>query len=172
MDEFEYERAIEQYTEPLLRQAYFYTKNKYAAEDIVQDVWIKFYETNGYDEQGQLAAYLHKMTYHKCLDYLKSWSYKKCVVKEKIEHLTKGNPIELAVLNNEQSAMIEKAILKLSLKLREPIVLFYYEELKIKDIAIVLSIPESTVKSRLTKAKLVLKELIGDMEEGELADGI
>lgn len=77
----ELEQIIEEYSNHLLRLAYFYTKNQAAAEDVVQDVLIKFYQSN-YEERGQVKAYLTTMTINKSKDYLKSWAYKKFNCKQ------------------------------------------------------------------------------------------
>lgn len=79
MNEY-FEQIINEYSKHLLRIAYFYTKNRHAAEDIVQDVYIKFMQSD-YSESGQLRAYLTKMTVNKSKDYLKSWAYKKYSLK-------------------------------------------------------------------------------------------
>ncbi|GLC90476.1 RNA polymerase sigma factor [Lysinibacillus piscis] len=71
-----FHQIVDEHSEHLLRIAYYYTKNLHAAEDIVQDVFIKFSQSN-YIEQGLLHAYLTKMTVNRSKDYLKSWSYRK-----------------------------------------------------------------------------------------------
>lgn len=154
------ESIIDQYSETLLRSAYYYTKNSKVAEDIVQDVFIKFYYDTNYIEQGQLKAYLVRMTINKCKDYLKSWSYKHLVWKDKIFGGSTRNDWH----RQQEEQIIEQVILKLPIKLREPIVYFYFEEMKIKDIALLLEIPESTVKSRLTKGKNELKQMLSSIE--------
>lgn len=68
------EQINDEYSKHLLRIACFYTKNRHAAEDIIQDVYIKFMQSD-YLESGQLRAYLTKMTVNKSKDYLKSWAY-------------------------------------------------------------------------------------------------
>lgn len=161
-DELELQHMMRRYTEKLLRIAYFYTKNAQAAEDIVQDVFIKFYYAKSYNEQGDLQAYLTRMTINKCYDYLKSWSYRMLIFKEKLDFSKSYEEDSLIRRSEEQE--IEQAILALPVKLREPVVYFYFEDMRIKDIAQLLEIPESTVKTRLTKAKRVLKETLCEIE--------
>lgn len=76
------DELVDQYAEHLLQLAYFYTKDRYSAEDIVQEVFMKFLEAN-YEERGTVRAYLSRMTINKSKDYLKSWAYKKVQLKEK-----------------------------------------------------------------------------------------
>lgn len=161
MNEQQLALLMDTYAEKLLRIAYFYTKNVQSAEDIVQEVFIAFYYTDKYKEKGELGAYLARMTSNKCKDYLKSWSYRTHLLKDKL-HIWKHDDVPVKLIEDAEAYEVEQAILQLPLKVREPIVYFYYEEMKIKDIAELLAIPESTVKTRLMRAKeLLRKELQG-----------
>ncbi|HCQ89666.1 MAG TPA: hypothetical protein DIU45_07890, partial [Clostridium sp.] len=51
-----------------------------------------------------------------------------------------------------------EAINKLSEELRVPTILFYYEDISVKDISKIMDIPEGTVKSRLSRARSKLQE--------------
>ncbi|MCS1392737.1 hypothetical protein NXZ77_14260 [Lysinibacillus boronitolerans] len=76
-DHEKFEQLMAIHTEQLFRIAYYYTKDLQIAEDIVQDVFIKFYHQKHYEERGEMKAYLARMTINKCKDYLKSWAYRK-----------------------------------------------------------------------------------------------
>ena len=81
----EMQHIMDEYTDLLFRIAYYYTKNASTAEDIVQDVFIKFYYQVNNEVPNHLRAYLAKMTANKSKDYLKSWAYQK-------QKLTKNLP--------------------------------------------------------------------------------
>ncbi len=148
---------IEEHAAHLLRLAYLYVKNRQTAEDIVQEVFIKFSQ-RGYEERGQLRAYLSTLTINQSKDYLKSWHYKKLLLQEKIFPVQGGNrQRDELVAAEERSQIGGAAILKLSLTYREPIILYYFEEMKIRDIAQLLGIAENTVKTRLKRAREALK---------------
>lgn len=149
-------QLMDDYTELLYRVAYYYIKDSHTAEDIVQDVFIKFYHQSGYEERGESKAYLIRMTINLCKDYLKSWTYRKVSFQQKI--FPKQEMLDHNVcLQKDEEALIGDAILRLPLKQREPIMYFYLEDMSIKEIAILLNIPENTVKSRLRKGKALLK---------------
>lgn len=61
---------------------------------------------------------------------------------------------------------LEKVLNQIDSDLRTVIVLFYYDDLPIKDIAEILNIPEGTVKSRLSRARDKIFEIL-KKEEGE-----
>ncbi|SDO09584.1 RNA polymerase sigma-70 factor, ECF subfamily [Psychrobacillus sp. OK028] len=153
-----------QYTEPLLRLAYYYVKDLQAAEDIVQEVFIKFYHNkNYYEDRGELKAYLSKMTVNKSKDYLKSWTYRKVQLQNKLFPPTgKSNADEL--VRKDEQAIIGEAILELPLKHREVLIYFYFNEMTIAEVAQFLSIPESTVKTRLRRGKELLRNQLKGIE--------
>lgn len=154
--EMDFEQIIDDYSAHLLRLAYFYTKNRHAAEDIVQEVLIKFYESN-YEERGQLRAYLTTMTVNRSKDYLKSWAYKKIQFESRWRMKTSDHD---HVVQQEERSKIGAAILLLALKYREPIILYYYEELSVSDVARLLEIPENTVKTRLKRGRDQLRPVL------------
>lgn len=156
------EKIIDEHAAHLLRLAYFYVRNRHVAEDIVQEVFIKFAE-HTYEERGQLRAYLSTLTINKSKDYLKSWHYKKLILQEKI-FIAPAKEQRDALIEAEERSQVGAAILRLPLSFREPILLYYYEEMKIAEIAKVLSIPENTVKTRLKRAREALKPYLKQEE--------
>ena len=130
--------------------AYSYTKNEQDALDVVQDSIQK----------GWLA--LEKLTNR---DQMKSWFYT-ILVRTAIDLLRKQKRVELIgddsllLLSEEDSYLnldLQQALHRLPLQLREVVVLRYFEDLKIEDVAHILTIPLSTAKSRLYKALKLLK---------------
>ncbi|WP_241774636.1 MULTISPECIES: sigma-70 family RNA polymerase sigma factor [Lysinibacillus] len=69
----------------------------------------------------------------------------------------KANKQRDELIEAKERSHIGAAILKLPLTYREPIILYYYEEMKIAEIAQVLGIVENTVKTRLRRAREILK---------------
>lgn len=155
------EHIVEEYSTHLLRIAYFYTKSRHAAEDIVQDVFIKYMQSN-YEERGQLKSYLSMLTINKSKDYLKSWAYKKLKFESKWWMKTTDKD---HLIQQEERSKIGAAILSLPLKYREPIILYYFEEMPITKIADLLGTNENTVKTRLRRAREQLRPVLeGDWE--------
>lgn len=68
------------------------------------------------------------------------------------------------VNDNYQNIDLKRAIDSLNEELKLPIVLFYFEDLKVSEIANVLDIPEGTVKSRLSRAKSKIAHSLGERE--------
>ena len=160
----ELERIMEQHTESLIRLSYYYVKDLHIAEDIVQDVFIKFYQSEDlYKERGQVKAYISRMVINKSKDYLKSWSYRKVQLQNKLFLTESRKNADVLILRDEQE-LVGEAILQLPLKQREVLMYFYFEEMTIAEITDLLIIPESTVKTRLRRGKELLKPQLQGIE--------
>ena len=160
----ELEEIMQQHTERLIRLAFYYVKDLQSAEDIVQDVFIKFYDNQqNYEERGELRAYLSRLVINKSKDYLRSWTYRKIQVQQKIFAKQTITKRDMLVQQDEQT-LVENAILALPLKQREVLIYFYFEEMPVINIAELLCIPESTVKTRLRRGRELLRPKLQHIE--------
>ncbi|MEL3961671.1 RNA polymerase sigma factor [Lysinibacillus endophyticus] len=158
-----FEELVETYAESLIQVAYSYVKNKQMAEDIVQDVFIKAFEKKSqFRGDSSYKTYLYKMTINRSYDYLRSWSYRNHFLTNKFSNLfgVHKSMDEFLVIEDER-AVIGNEVLKLKPKYREVVVLFYFKELKIEEIATILDCSINTVKTRLSRARNMLKERLG-----------
>lgn len=153
-----FEDAVEQHTAYLIKLSYLYVKDKQVAEDIVQETFIKLYKKFGETISIEnVKAYLVTMTVNRCRDYFRSWHYKKVQITDLFEKQEKYK-IEPEETNVAQS------IMQLPIKYREVIILFYYDEQRTSEIALILKIPVGTVKTRLQKARHLLKDILVEEE--------
>lgn len=163
------EQFIREHGEELLRLAYTYVKNREAAEDVVQDVLLKAYEQREQFRGGSTyRTYLYRMTINRSYDYLRSWSYKNTVLTNKIQQIFQGTKSsEQQVIDLSENKRLGQAVFELPVKYREVIILYYYKELKIDEIAHLLSCTDNTVKTRLRRGREKLKSQIegGDWDE-------
>lgn len=159
----QFQLVMDQHTEHLFRIAYYYTENVHVSQDIVQDTFVKYYTTKTYEHRGELKAFLSRITINLCKDYLKSWTYRKMIVQEKLLPQRTVEQEDALLLKDERD-LLDEAILRLPLKQREAIVYFYLEQMTIREISVLLEIPENTVKSRLRSGKKILKEKLANVE--------
>lgn len=156
------QELIGEHYEMLRKLAYTYVKDTALAQDIVQDVCVKIIEKgNQFRGESTYKTYLMKMTINRCHDYLRSWSYKNQILTNRFYDLfTRSSPEMKMIKKNEKTALAIH-IFRLKPQYREVIVLYYYEDLSVKEIAGLLSCSENTVKTRLSRARQQLKERIG-----------
>ena len=152
--------AMNLHGQDLLQLVYSYVKNKAIAEDLTQDIFVKCYKAlHTYNGKSKFKTWLWRIAINQCKDFLKSWYINKVVVTEEEpeNHRTKNDLVEYEVIQREDDDELIDAIMQLSIKYREVIYLFYYEELPIKEIAMMTDVSDNTVKTRLRRAKELLK---------------
>ncbi|SOC11408.1 RNA polymerase sigma-70 factor [Ureibacillus xyleni] len=154
------EWLMEEYGDMVIRLAYTYVKEKQIAEDISQEVFISCYKhLYNFEQKSTYKTWIYRITVNKCKDYLKSWSYRNVYYRDKVQSFFKGSihSSESKILANEENEELFHKVLALPTKLRESIILYYYEGFTIDEIAELLSIKSNTVKTRLHRARAALK---------------
>lgn len=161
-DERAFREAMEAYSDYLLRIAYLYVQDWQIAEDIVQDTFLSYYvKFEQFEERASLKTYLVRIVINKCKDYLKSWKYRKLTLTNQFFSAKKDTG---TAIQNEERLDIADAVLSLPIHLREVIIHFYYEELSVLEVAALLSVSDNTVKTRLRRARQLLKEQLSQDE--------
>jgi len=164
---------MEDHGEYCLRVAYLYVKDWAIAEEIVQDVFFAYYQQQErFEQRSSLKTYLVKITVHKSHDYLRSWKNKRHVLFEKLHiGVSKRSP-ETSLLEKDERKIVTAALFELPIIYREVIILYYYQELKVREIAEVLACAENTVKTRLRRARQILQEKLDKNHWEVLEDDI
>ena len=138
------------------------------AADLTQETLLR-----GYRDLATLklperfGAWLRGIAHRVCLDWLKSKQQSQVPFTRLARN---GNPQELLVCGDGASAAVEQAdevrrlmaeIEALSGNHREVLMLFYYGEMSYRDIAQLLGVSTATINARLTEARTLLKERLG-----------
>jgi RNA polymerase sigma-70 factor, ECF subfamily len=151
---------MDQYGDAILRLTFTYVKNIHIAEDLSQEIFVKCYEKlASFRGEASLKNWLYRIAINHCQDYLRSGYAKYILVTETFQKFLKAKeetPEEI-LLKKDQSEGLTKEILALPIKYRELIFLFYFNELTTREISEVLNQNENTIKTRLRKAKELLK---------------
>ena len=110
-----------------------------------------------------MKTWIYSIAINQCKDYFRSWHYRKVQLLKPFEsHQIK---IELTpedyFIQKVESHRIAEAILSLNLKYREIILLYYYREFSLEEIATLLELNPSTVRTRMQRAKDRLKKILG-----------
>ncbi|TCN22339.1 sigma-70 family RNA polymerase sigma factor [Mesobacillus foraminis] len=145
----------------ILQLVYSYVKNRSIAEDLTQDIFVKCYKSlHTYSGKARIRTWLWRIAINHCKDYLKSWYARNVILTEKETEPAyhQDKTVEQTVIQKGEDQELAEAVMELPIKYREVIYLFYFEELSIKEISEVTDIKENTLKTRLRRAKDLLKE--------------
>lgn len=147
------------YANTIYRVAYHATKNPADSEDILQDVLLKLYRSpNTFESPEHVRRWLIRVTVNQSRKLLRSaWFRKTAPLEDYAATLQFESPQESALF---------LAVIDLPPKYRVPIYLYYYEGYSVKETAALCGLKESTVSTRLQRARQKLKEMLETMEEG------
>lgn len=154
-DEFA-RKMIETYSNTVYRLAYSLVNNHYDADDIHQEVFIRYLKKRPlFQNTDNERAWFLRVTINCCKNHWKSaWM-------RRITGFTEDNLPPYFELEPEDLELIE-AVKKLPEKYRMVIHLFYYEDLSIDAISKVTGIKLSTIRTQLTRARKMLKKGLED----------
>ena len=144
------QELIERYQNNLYAIAFNICKNQADAEDVVQDTLIQYYTTSkDFEDEQHIRAWLIRIVINKAKNTtLAFWRRNRRSLEDYIETLTFENP---------ESENLFEEVLKLPEKYRIVIHLFYYEDYSVREIADILKLSESNVKTRLSRGRSLLK---------------
>ncbi len=147
------------YKDTIYRIAYTYVHNHQDSEDVLQEVFIKYLNSNDLFESLDNEKYwLIRVTTNICKNKVTSFWNKKIIINE--------NVIDVAQNKDEtEKARIYSILTNLPNKYKEPLVLYYYEDFKIEEIAKILKKTTCCIKKRLERGRQMIKKEIEVNEE-------
>lgn len=129
------------------------------AEDLTQDAFLRMLDhIDQYAYPRPFKSWLYTIATNLARDYFKSAESRRTV--ELYDDSASTDPPDNDVLTSEETAYVVAALKRLPIHQRETVILRYYQELSLAEIANALHIPLGTVKSRLS---LGLKQLRGEL---------
>lgn len=148
---------VEEYGDMVYRIALTQLKNSADADDIYQEVFISLIKNiEKIESEQHLKYWLIRTTLNKCKNHFKLFWNKM---------VDKTSTFEYNLSYENELDEIRELVTSLPLKFKDVVFLHYYEGYNVKEIADILDIKEGTVKSRLFKARNLLKT---EIIKGEL----
>ena len=165
---YDIETLMRQYGNDVLRTAYMYVKDVHTAEDIFQDVFIKVNQKlSTFEGNSSIKTWLIRITINTCKDYLKSaWNRRVVPMMEYQEDAIVSESDYEEVEKQDTNQLVKNTVLSLPEKYRDVVLCVYFQDMTITEAAKTLGIAEGTAKSRLSRARLRLKEVL----EGRISD--
>src|SRR5271156_6237231 len=172
------DQLIELYQHRLLRYLLFLTGKREVAEDLFQETWMRVLLRGAqYNGKARFDTWLFTIARNLVIDL----SRKRTMAS--LDEMSEGGederPFEIAMSgpspleqfqSREDCAEVGEVLLKLESNYREVLVLRFYEELSLEEIATVTKAPLSTVKSRLYRGLAALKPQMEQLRGSRLAE--
>ncbi|WP_438351959.1 RNA polymerase sigma factor [Paenibacillus sp. FA6] len=150
-------RCITDHKENVYRLAFSYVKNKENALDIVQDSICKAITSiDSLDNPEVVKSWFYRIVVNTSLDFLRRQKRIQFVDDDMLDAYSPGK------VDVYQDIDLERTLDDLPLKYRSIIVLRYFEDLKINEVAEVLNENVNTIKTRLYQALQLLKIQMND----------
>ncbi len=143
----------------VFKVAYALLRNPHDAEDVVQETFMSLYRSKAWRQMNDERAFLARAAWRQAVDRIRANAKQHEDDPEAAQTLParEANP-EQTMLAADAHAAVHRLIDALPEELRQPIALSSVEELNSRQIAAILSIPEGTVRTRLMRARQVLKQ--------------
>lgn len=158
------DRLVQLYEKDLLRICCVYLRDRSAAEDVVQETFLKAFKNIGsFRGESSEKTWLTRIAINCCRDYRRSAWYKYIDSRITLDQL----PIIYSAPPSDEHIALTMEIMKLKPKYMEVVLLYFYEGYLIKEIATMLNLTEAAVSSRIHKAKQKLKDALEGGEGDE-----
>jgi len=172
-DRAEYARLVENYYQPIYRLALKMLGNPQDAEDILQETFIKvFKHINTFDERSSLSTWIYRIATNEALMFLRKKHPEFVSIDQPAENEeSEQEPIQVVdwcclpeneLMSNEAKTHLDQAVTSLLPGLRAVFVLRDIQGLSTRETAEVLGISEMAVKTRLSRARLRLREVLSE----------
>ena len=134
-----------------------FLRNRADAEDLTHDAFIRAYENlRRYQLERKFSTWLFTVAANLCRNRLRYRRYHPVI--EPLDLQEGGIDPAAAVAREDRQVRVKRALESLSPGYRSPLVLRYYNELSYREIGELLSLPEGTIKTRIHRAKVMLKQ--------------
>jgi RNA polymerase sigma-70 factor (ECF subfamily) len=136
------------------------------ADDIYQETWLKACaKIDQYDKANEFEPWITRICVNTYRDQLRKKARSLIFDGFKSQEAKDSVMENVSEAENQDFSDIHVAVRRLPEKLRTTVILYYFQDLNIGETAKALRIPSGTVKSRLSKAKKMLKEMMSDEVE-------
>jgi RNA polymerase sigma-70 factor (ECF subfamily) len=149
--EAQFEALVERQSRFVYRVAFAVLRNAHDAEDVVQDAFLKLYRLDAWQAMNDERAFLARTAWRLAVDK------RRRAPLLNLDLPSIQNP-EDAALASDWNSRIHSMIDALPEDLRQPLALSSLEEMNSREIAAIMGIPDGTVRTRLVRARQLLRQ--------------
>lgn len=150
-----YDELINLYGNKLLRTCFLINKDEKEAEDIVQETFIKVFKSiKSFKGNSSLYTWIYRILQNTIKDRYKN----KILTTPYEDYEASEDNMEDIVIDKENRKILKEELDKINFIYKQVLVLFYFDDLSIKEISEVLDEKEGTIKSKLSRGRKMLGE--------------
>ncbi|NMB28225.1 MAG: sigma-70 family RNA polymerase sigma factor [Tissierellia bacterium] len=165
-EEEAYEIVLDTYGNRLIKACYLILKDERESEDVVQETFLKVFKNiQSFKGKSSLYTWLYSIAMNLCKDMLGKRT-NRLSFNDAIE--IESGSLEDIALDNIDKILLKEKLFELPFIYKEVLILFYFEDLSIKEISRILEEKEGTIKSKLSRGRNILKKSLlkgGDFDE-------
>jgi RNA polymerase sigma-70 factor, ECF subfamily len=165
-DVAEFEALVARQSNFVFRVAYAILRNRHDAEDAAQETFLKLYRNRGWIGIDNERAFLARAAWRIAVDRLAN---SQTSIDPDYDPASPAPDPEQQAIAAGHHALIHRMIDALPEDLRQPLALSAIDELNSREIATILGIPEGTVRTRLMRARQILKQKLALLLENRYA---
>ena len=155
------ERAVAAYQTALLRLCYVQLQDQALAEDAVQETFLKAYRAyDRYRGESSEKTWLSRIAVNTCRDLQRGRWFRHIDRRISLDSLP-----EPAIQPSDDHVDLTLALMRLPRKLRETLMLYYYQDMNTSEIAETLGIAQSSVSNRLKRGRDALRKALERRED-------
>ena len=162
-DVAEFEALVARQSHFVFRVAYAILRNRHDAEDAVQETFLKLYRNHAWKAIEDERAFLARTAWRVAVDRLPKQQPAGVALDHEPLSIT-PSPEQQAISAGLHST-IHRMIDTLPEELRQPLILSAIDELNSREVAVILGLPEGTVRTRLMRARQMLKQKLATTME-------
>ncbi len=179
-DRIEFARVVEDYSAVIYRLAAKMLENPQDAEDVLQETFIKAYRHfKNFDGRSSVSTWLYRIATNEALMMLRKRKYISVSIDEP-NGTSEQEPLQIIdwcclpeteLMSSEAQDYLEVAVAKLPHSLRVVFLLRDIDGLSTKETSEALNLSESAVKTRLSRARMRLRELLSEYFGDKMVSG-
>lgn len=156
-----YKELMATYRKPLVNLVYSIISNHDEAEEIVQDVFVRFYlKRDSFEGKSKIYTWLYRVSFNRAVDYIRKKEREK---KYRLKEYRNAEMQESDDDNSINKIILTESLAKLEDSFRIPLIMSEYENYSYEEISERLGLPVNTIRTRIFRARKKLLSIMKKM---------
>lgn len=154
---------VDRYRQKVFQTCMGFVHNTDDAEDLTQEIFVKAWNAiKSFDGRAAFSTWLYRIAVNKAINQTRRNKLRSFVgINDEVTHSGySDDDSESNMIRNEQRVQIKRAVNQLKANQKKAFVLFYYQELSLKEVAEVLDMSPKATESLIFRARQKLQKLL------------